>query len=91
MLRFFLVENGTIFSSALEVKLIANWLIESIIIDIAALSWLPQNLAGISVFLIYLLAILLSLNTPYRESSIFPYLPVTQHFEKLHVVRMLNE
>ena len=36
---------------------------------------IPQNLPGISVFLVYLLAILLSLNTPYRDSSIFPYLP----------------
>ena len=41
-LRFFLVENGTIFSSAPEVKLFANWLVESVIIDIAALSWLPR-------------------------------------------------
>ena len=38
----FLVENGTIFSSAPEVKLFANWLVESVIIDIAALSWLPR-------------------------------------------------
>ena len=41
-LCFFLVENGTIFSSAPEVKLFANWLVESVIIDIAALSWLPR-------------------------------------------------
>ena len=39
---FFIVENGTIFSSAPEVKLFANWLVESVIIDIAALSWLPR-------------------------------------------------